>query len=80
MEYIDVLHKQRVEVLNQIHRLEDETDDVYFKIDACEDGELKQQLVSQVNKNEDYIDQLDDELMTICFKIDEISDGKVFQN
>jgi predicted nucleic acid-binding Zn-ribbon protein len=74
MEYIDVLQKQKIEVLNHIHRLEDENDDIHFKIDTCVDTELKQQLESQVNTNEHYIEQLDDELMAIHFKIDELTE------
>jgi hypothetical protein len=76
MEYIEVLRKQRVEVLEHIEKLEEENDDIHFKIDDCEDEILKQQLESQVKKNEDYIDQLDNELMMICFKIDELVEGK----
>jgi hypothetical protein len=76
MEYIDVLHKQRVEVLGQIDRLEEENDDMYFKIDECEDEELKQKLQKQTDKNECYLIQLDDELMSICLKIDELVERK----
>jgi hypothetical protein len=76
MEYIDVLHKQRVEVLSQIDRLEEENDEMYFKIDECEDEELKQKLEKQTDKNEYYLIQLDDELVSICLKIDEVAEGK----
>lgn len=75
MEYVEVLQKQRIEVLDHIHRLEDATDDLYFQIDECVDGELKQSLESQAKKNETSIDKLDDKLMAICFKIDGLAES-----